>query len=107
MNPDDLPYPYGNAAISGVVKASPDDFRVDEELGFEPGGEGEHLLLRVEKRGLSTPELVSRLASDYGLHPRHIGYSGLKDKQALTTQWLSLHLPGRKDAAPRRQEGGA
>ena len=103
MNSDSLPYPYGSPAISGTIKSRAEDFRVDEELAFEPTGEGEHLLLQIEKRGLSTPELVSRLSSDYGLHPRQIGFSGLKDKNALTTQWLSLHLPGKQDPAARRQ----
>lgn len=95
MNFDHLPYPYGSAAISGVIKSSAGDFQVVEELGFEPSGEGEHLLLQIEKKNLTTAELVTRLSSDYGLHPRRIGFSGLKDKNALTTQWLSLHLPGR------------
>ena len=67
-----------------------------EELGFEPSGEGEHLFLQVEKSGLSTPELVARISRDFSIHPRHIGFSGMKDKNALTTQWLSLHLPGQK-----------
>lgn len=91
-----LVYPYGAAVISGAIKSRPQDFEVFEELGFEPSGEGEHLFLQVEKSGLSTPELVERISSDYSIHPRHIGYSGLKDKNALTTQWLSLHLPGQK-----------
>ncbi len=67
-----------------------------EELGFEPSGEGEHLFLQVEKSGLSTPELIAKISGDYSIHPRHIGFSGMKDKNALTTQWLSLHLPGQK-----------
>jgi len=106
LNPDNLPYPYGSPAIAGTIKSRAEDFRVDEELGFEPTGEGEHLLLQIEKRGLSTPELVSRLSADYGLHPRQIGFSGLKDKNALTTQWLSLHLPGKQEPAARRPPEG-
>lgn len=91
-----LVYPFGAAVISGVIKSRPQDFEVFEELGFEPSGEGEHLFLQVEKSGLSTPELLQRISRDYSIHPRHIGYSGLKDKSALTTQWLSLHLPGQQ-----------
>jgi tRNA pseudouridine13 synthase len=68
---------------------------VSEELGFEPEGEGEHLFLWIEKTGLSTMELIARVARDYSLKPQLIGYSGLKDKHALTCQWLSLHLPGK------------
>lgn len=96
MKQSALAYPYGDALIDGVIKSRPQDFIVVEELGFEPSGEGEHLFLQVEKSGLSTPELVARISRDYSIHPRHIGFSGMKDKNALTTQWLSLHLPGQK-----------
>ena len=72
----------------------PEDFRVDEVLGFIPSGEGEHLFLKIEKSNLTSFDLIDRVASDFGLKPRDIGYSGLKDKQAITRQWLSLHLPG-------------
>lgn len=88
-------YPYGSPAISGVLKSSPADFLVNEELGFEPDGDGEHCFLLVEKTGLSTQELINRIAQDFSLHPRLVGYSGLKDKHARTRQWLSLHLPGK------------
>ena len=87
-------FPYGSAVISGTLKSRPSDFQVTEELGFEPSGEGEHLFLQVEKSGLGTQELIAQISRDYTLSPRHIGYSGLKDKHALTCQWLSLHLPG-------------
>lgn len=90
-------YPYGEPQATGLIRQNAEDFSVDEVLGFEPDGAGEHLFIRVEKRGLSTPELIERIARVCGLHPRHIGYSGLKDKHALTRQWLSLHLPGRPD----------
>ena len=99
-----LVYPYGEPIVTGVLKSRPVDFQVSEELGFEPEGEGEHLFLWVEKTGLSTMELIARVARDYSLKPQLIGYSGLKDKHALTCQWLSLHLPGKP--APVDLNGG-
>ena len=99
-------YPYGESAISGVIKSTPADFQVNEELGFEPGGEGEHYFLLVEKTGLSTQELITRIAQDYSLHPRLVGRSGLKDKHARTSQWLSLHLPGKSLPAVRSSGDG-
>ena len=95
----ELVYPYGSPVTAGILKSRPNDFRVCEELGFEPSGEGEHLFLLVEKDGLSTHELISRVARDYSLDPKLVGYSGLKDKHALTRQWLSLHMPGKKPPA--------
>ena len=89
-----LHYPYGEPRASGLLKASAADFIVDEFLGFSPSGEGEHLFLQIEKTGLSSFELIDRVANDFNLKPRDIGYSGLKDKQAVTRQWLSLYLPG-------------
>ncbi len=89
-----LCYPYGKAEVTGRLKTFAADFTVDEELGFEPTGEGEHLFLQIEKVGLTTRELIERVATDFSINARDIGYSGLKDKIAVSRQWLSLHLPG-------------
>jgi tRNA pseudouridine13 synthase len=89
-------YPYGAPQTTAVLKSTATDFQVEEILGFEPGGEGEHLFLWVEKCGLGTAELITRLARDHGLRSNDFGYSGLKDKHAVTRQWLSLHLPGKE-----------
>jgi tRNA pseudouridine13 synthase len=91
-------FPYGAPVATGTLKASVEDFKVDEVLGFEPSGSGEHLLLQVEKRDVNTTDLVDILAGDYGLHPKHIGYCGLKDKRAITRQWFSLQLPGKMES---------
>ena len=90
-----LMYPYGVAKVTGSIKLKNTDFKVDEGLGFEPEGTGEHLFLQVEKTGLSTHELIDKIAIDFELKARDIGYSGLKDKHAITRQWISLRLPGK------------
>ena len=90
-----LVYPYRRPLLNGRLKVAAEDFFVDEELGFEPTGEGEHLFIQVEKNGLTTHELIERVARDAGIRPRDVGYSGLKDKIAITRQWLSLHLAGK------------
>lgn len=97
---DTLLYPYGDPAVTGTIKMQATDFRVDEELGFEPDRAGEHLFLQIEKTGLSTHELIDRVAVDFKVQPRDIGYSGLKDKHAVTRQWLSLQLPGQVGRIP-------
>ena len=89
-----LCYPYGESNAKGRIKQFPEDFRVDESLGFEPTGEGEHLWLNLRKTGQTTQELIEQLARDFNIKARDIGYSGLKDKQAVTSQWVSLHLAG-------------
>ena len=97
MNPE-LIYPYGEAQVTGVIKNQAEDFRVDENLGFNASGDGEHLLIQVEKTGLTTVELIDYVARDFDIKPHDVGYSGHKDKLAVTRQWLSLHLPGRMNS---------
>ncbi len=91
------PSPWGAPLGTACFKQQPEDFRVRELLGFEASGQGEHLLLRVEKRGMTTHELIDELARSVGIPARQIGYAGLKDKQAVTEQWLSLQLPGQRE----------
>jgi len=90
-----LLYPYGKPTISGLVKSQAEDFKVSEILGFEPHGEGEHLFLWIEKSMMTTHDLIEQVARDFGVKARDIGHSGLKDKIAVTRQWLSLYLPGK------------
>ncbi len=88
--------PYGEIHLTGVIKSSAADFQVTEKLGFKPSGEGEHLFLYVEKNNLTTHQLIEQVARVTGLNCKNIGYAGLKDKHAITRQWISLHLPGAK-----------
>jgi tRNA pseudouridine13 synthase len=99
MTEDELlgPRAYGPVCGSAVLKAVAEDFQVEEVLDIPLSGEGEHLWLWVEKRGLNTEEAVRRLSRAARLPQRAISYAGLKDKQALTRQWFSLHLPGKSD----------
>jgi tRNA pseudouridine13 synthase len=76
--------------IGGVLRATLDDFRVDEIAAYEPTGEGEHVYARIEKRDMTTPFAVDRLARALRVDARDIGYAGLKDRHAVTTQWVSL-----------------
>lgn len=79
--------------VSGKLKQSPSDFIVKEELSFVPSGEGEHLFLYVEKTNLNTLDVCERLAKHFNVHPCNIAYAGLKDKNAVTTQWFSIPMP--------------
>ncbi len=81
------------------LKAVPEDFVVEEVLGFEPeaateAGTGEHLWLWVEKRGLNTDQAGAELARQLGIERSLVSYSGLKDRHALTRQWFSVHWHG-------------
>jgi tRNA pseudouridine13 synthase len=79
------------------IRSCPEDFQVDEELGFTPDGAGEHVLVRIRKRNLNTEQIARQLAHHTGIRTRDIGYCGLKDRNAVTSQWFSVWLPGRPD----------
>jgi len=92
-----LTWLYGEPLATGKLKANPEDFIVEEDLGFEPDGEGEHLLVRIRKNGCNTQFVAEQLARFAGIHPRSVSYAGLKDRHAVTEQWFCLHLPGKED----------
>jgi tRNA pseudouridine13 synthase len=88
---DTVPYLTASIpALGGRIRSTPEDFCVEERPLYVPCGEGEHLYIRVKKRGLSTPDLLLRLASQFHVKAQSIGVAGLKDAQAVTTQMLSL-----------------
>lgn len=101
------PRAHGEPCGRAVLKATAEDFQVDEVLDIPLSGQGEHLWLWVEKRGLNTEEAARRLARAAGVSQRNISYAGLKDRQALTRQWFSLHLPGKSDPDLSAAEGPA
>lgn len=89
-----LPYFVQNfAGIGGVLKQRPEDFVVHEIPAYDPSGDGEHVLVEIEKTGLSTMDAVDHIARRLKVPRRDIGYAGLKDTHAVTRQWLSIRGP--------------
>jgi tRNA pseudouridine13 synthase len=93
------PCAHGRPPATGAIRREPEDFVVDEILGFEPDGTGNHGLLIVEKRGANTGWVAAQLARHAGVAVRDIGFSGHKDRHAQTTQAYSLPLPALFDVA--------
>ncbi len=85
-------YPYAGPApvISARIRSRPEDFIVDEVLGLSPDGEGEHLLVRVRKRERNSYDVIQWLSQRMGVARRDVGFCGLKDRVAVTSQWFSL-----------------
>ncbi len=94
-SPTDIPYAYGGPSISGSLRDQPEDFFVEEVLGFEPEGEGEHVFLWIEKTDMNTQQLAGDIARLANLPVRQVSYAGMKDRRAVTRQWFSVHLPGK------------
>lgn len=94
-----LAYPYSQPIHYATLKQSPGDFVVTEIPGFELSGSGEHVYFYIEKTGLTTNQLIGQIARQLNVPSRNIGYAGLKDKQAVTRQWISIQLPGKQTPA--------
>jgi len=82
--------------IGGTLKVRPEDFLVEEIPLYNPAGEGEHIFLFIEKRELTTLQLRDALAKHFKVQRNCIGHAGLKDKQAISRQVISIHTPGKK-----------
>jgi tRNA pseudouridine13 synthase len=101
--PFEPPLAFGHlAAPGGRVGDSVEDFCVDEIPLYAAEGDGDHWYVQLEKRSMTTPQLIRAVATASGASERDIGRAGLKDRHAVTTQWLSVPVP--KTAPPETWE---
>ena len=98
------PRAHGAAVLSAKIRATPEDFVVEELDGFAASGSGEHLLLTIEKRGMNTAFAAKQIAAWAGIAEMGVGYAGLKDRHAVTRQRFSVHLPRRVAPDPAALE---
>jgi len=94
-----LPLAGREAPASGRIRVEPEDFYVEEVLGFEPDGAGGHGLLVVEKRGANTGWVAAQLARHAVVAVRDVGFSGHKDRHAVTRQAFTVPLAHDFDVA--------
>ena len=87
------PCALGPPVAAAEVRASAEDFVVEEDLGFARAGAGAHLLLKVRKTDANTPWVARELARHAGCRPQEVGYAGLKDRRAIAIQWFSVPRP--------------
>jgi len=92
-----FPYAHGQPVGNAKIRQSAADFQVIENLGYEAEGEGEHAFLLIQKNNLNTQDVVRRLSRLADVKDMNIGFAGLKDRVAETTQSFSIHLPGKPD----------
>lgn len=88
-----------------IIRQQPEDFQVDEQLRagciVETGGRANpHVLYRVTKTSLTTPEAAARLAKALHVNLGAVSYAGMKDKHALTTQHMSVKYSTLQPATP-------
>ncbi len=87
-----LPRALGAPAATARFRCEPGDFHVDEQIEVPEHDTGAHWWLQLTKVGMNTKDVV-RVLSELGTaKPRQVGYAGLKDRHAVTTQWFSLPI---------------
>lgn len=84
------PHAFGPPLGLGILRALPDDFVVEESLGFAPAGSGQHVLLKVRKREANTQWVARELAKVGRCRAMDVGYAGLKDRRAVAVQWFTV-----------------
>jgi tRNA pseudouridine13 synthase len=89
--PDDLPLLTRDLpGTGGRTKVEIDDFEVEEVPAYEPCGSGDHLFLWIEKRDLGAEFFLRQVAKRLGIAAGEVGTAGLKDRRAVTRQWVSV-----------------
>ena len=92
-----LPYAWDGPLGTALIRSIPEDFQVTEVPLLQPSGAGEHCWLYVRKRNSNTQWVARQLARCAQVAASAVSYAGLKDRNAVTEQWFSVHLPGRAD----------
>src|SRR4051794_30038901 len=85
--------PFLTPALPGVggrIKAEPADFDVEEIPAYEPAGTGDHLFLWIEKTDMGAEYFARQVARRLGIPNGEVGTAGLKDRRAVTRQWVSV-----------------
>jgi len=100
LDPLTPPRLFQAAIGTARFKSHLEDFQVEEVLGFEPSGEGEHCLAWIEKVDRNSNDVATEIAQKIGIRKRLVNHCGLKDRVAITRQWFSIHLPGLQSPSP-------
>lgn len=94
---DSLAYALGKPEATGAIRTTPEDFQVNEIPGFELSGEGEHVCLHIRKRNSNTAFVAKQIARLADVKNMDVSYAGLKDRNAVTTQWFSVYLSNKPE----------
>jgi tRNA pseudouridine13 synthase len=95
----------GLAGIGGIIKEHLEDFIVEEIPAYTPGGQGEHLYLWIEKRDMGGEFFQRQIAHRLAISSGEIGMAGLKDRRAVTRQWVSVPTSAEARLGPLDGDG--
>lgn len=91
--------------IGGAIKAQPEDFEVEEIPAYEPSGSGAFLYLWIEKRDMGAEYFARQIAKRLDVPPGEVGTAGLKDRRAVTRQWVSVPATAEANLANLEGDG--
>jgi len=94
---DYLAAAHGPAPVTGSIRVSPEDFQVIEIPAFSPSGDGEHCFVHIRKTLMNTAQVAKLLAKHAGLPHSKVSWAGMKDRNAVTEQWFSVHLANKPE----------
>ncbi|WP_353572197.1 tRNA pseudouridine(13) synthase TruD [Candidatus Albibeggiatoa sp. nov. BB20] len=92
IQPLDYAFASHQPTVKGQIRQQLADFQVDEDLGFELTGEGEHVCLHIRKSGANTEWVSKQIARFAQVKNMDVSYAGMKDRHAVTTQWFSIYM---------------
>lgn len=76
--------------IGGSIRNQYEDFYVEEIPEIVPDGEGPNVYVWIEKLGRTTLDVVLDIARDLHISRKRMGFAGMKDKKAITRQWICI-----------------
>ena len=76
--------------IGGTIRNRYEDFYVEEIPEITPNGEGPNVWIWIEKLGRTTLDVMLDISRDLHIDRRRMGFAGMKDKKALTRQWICI-----------------
>ncbi len=94
---DSLAYSQGAPKARATIRCQAEDFQVEEQIGFEPDHEGDHVWLVIKKRHTNTDWVARQLAQHAHVKPLDVGYAGIKDRHAVTTQSFTVNIAGKQE----------
>lgn len=83
-------YLTSQKGIGGQIRTKNEDFYVEEIPITNPSGKGPNTWLWIEKEGRNTLDVVLDIARELGINRKQMGFAGMKDKSAVTRQWICV-----------------
>ena len=82
------------------LKQQPEDFRVEELTDAVAGETGDFAFYRLDKTGWTAPDALAAIRRRWQIDFRRLSYGGLKDRHAVTSQFLTIFRGPQRNLSP-------